>query len=50
MAVRCRQFSGGLFSWRRAVDEACAFAEEVGKDRLISISHGFGAIFVYYWE
>jgi hypothetical protein len=32
------------------MDEVCAFAGTLGKDRLITICHDFGAILVYYWE
>jgi hypothetical protein len=49
MAVRCRRFALG-FAWKRVVEEVCAFAAEIGRERLISINHSFGAVFVYYWE
>lgn len=50
MTVRCRQFSAGFISRKRAMDEVCAFVEGLGRERLITICHDWGAILVYYWE
>jgi hypothetical protein len=54
--VRYRLFKSTLRSWEALCDEASAFATNIGRERLISISvshgdtGGQGVIFVWYWE
>ena len=53
MRVRCREFRAWfLRRWSDVFEEVCAFAAEVGKDRLINISQGGwrGVITVWYWS
>ena len=62
MTVQSRLFSSSSKSWEGLSAEAAAFASEVGRDRLISISvaasggtdvfgfGGTGVIIVWYWE
>jgi len=57
MRVRYQVFQSGTKSWESLFDEAAAFASEVGRDRLIGISHsegrddwvGNGVITVWHW-
>jgi hypothetical protein len=56
MQVRHKLFVSAFKSWESLCEEASAFATQVGRDRLISISTsqgdtgGKGVIFVWYWE
>jgi hypothetical protein len=56
MRVQCRLFESTFKSWEALCAEAAAFATNVGKDRLISISvsqadtGGKGVVFVWFWE
>lgn len=62
MNVQSRLFSSSSKSWETLCEEACAFASEVGRQRLINISvaaaggtdvfglGGTGVIIVWYWE
>ena len=53
MHVKYKHFKATLKSWDTMNREAAEFATELGKDRLISISHssdhGEGVITVWYW-
>ena len=53
-AVAYRSFRGTFKSWEALFDEAAAFATELGRERLISISHSSdhseGVVTVWYWE
>lgn len=62
MRVAFRHFASTTDSWESMFAEAATFATEVGRDRLISISHshgggtelwgsgGSGVVTVWYWE
>jgi hypothetical protein len=62
MTVQSRVFSSSSVSWDSLCAEAAAFASEVGRERLITISvaasggtdilgfGGTGVIVVWYWE
>jgi hypothetical protein len=62
MSVQSRLFQSSSKSWEALCAEACAFASEVGKERLINISvaasggtdffgvGGTGVVVVWYWE
>jgi hypothetical protein len=62
MSVQFRIFQSSSKTWEAICGEACAFATEVGKERLINISvaaqggtelfghGGRGLIVVWYWE
>ncbi len=62
MTVKSRLFSSSSMSWEALCAEACGFASEVGRERLINISvaasggtdvfglGGSGVIVVWYWE
>ena len=49
-----RTFRGVLKSWEHLFADACAFATEMGKERVISISHSEdgneGVVTVWYWS
>jgi hypothetical protein len=61
MRVAFKHFQSVTRSWEGLFEDAAAFATEVGKDRLIGISHshggggnmfgegGVGVITVWYW-
>ncbi len=49
------EYFGGIFSsWDSLFSEAAAFASQLGKDKLITISHSEdrndGIVTVWYWE
>ena len=50
--VAYRKFRGTLISWEELFNEATAFANEVGPDRIVNISHsadrGDGLVVVWY--
>jgi hypothetical protein len=52
--VQFKVFESGLKSWGTLFQEAASFAESVGVEQLISISHsadgGRGVIAVWYWS
>jgi len=56
MQVRHKLFKSSFKSWESLCDEAAAFASELGRDKLISISvtqgdtGGRGVVFVWYWD
>jgi hypothetical protein len=62
MTARHRIFESSSKSWDALCEEACAFATEIGRERLINISvaasggtnmlglGGAGVIVVWYWE
>lgn len=62
MHVAFRHFESTMKSWESMFTEAAAFATEVGKDRLIGLSHshgggqevfgagGSGVVTVWYWS
>jgi hypothetical protein len=62
MQVAFKHFSSSVGSWESLFAEAAAFATEVGRDRLIGISHshgggttmmgvgGEGVVTVWYWS
>ncbi len=53
MKVQYKMFKGVIKSWERLFEEATEFATEIGRDRLISISHSAdhseGIVTVWYW-
>ena len=52
--IAWRIFRGSFPTWDQLFDEAAAFATEIGRERLISISHSEdhndGVVTVWYWE
>lgn len=54
MKVEFRTFRGTLISWEDLFQQACEFATQIGKERLISISHSAdhsrGVVTVWYWS
>lgn len=62
MTVQSRLFSSSSKSWQELCADACAFASDLGRERLINISvaasggtdvfglGGTGVIVVWYWE
>ena len=62
MRATFRHFASGTDSWESMFAQAAAFATEIGRDRLIGISHshgggtdlfgsgGSGVVTVWYWE
>lgn len=57
MRVKFKVFQSSMTSWESLFNEAAAFATEVGRDRLIGLSHSEGGrdwgangvITVWYW-
>ena len=58
MRVKYRVFQSGVKSWEGLFSEAADFATQVGRDRLIGISHSEGGrdigangvITIWYWD
>jgi len=54
MQVRFRVFRSSWERWEALLEQAAAFATQIGQQRLISISHSEdnqdGVIVVWYWE
>ncbi len=53
MRVEFKTFRGLLISWEELFQQACEFATQIGKDRLINISHSDSnnrVITVWYWS
>lgn len=54
MRVAFRVFISSTKSWEQLLGDAAEFATEVGRDRLIGISHSedgnTGVVTVWYWE
>lgn len=61
MQVKFKHFESSYQSWESMFAEAAAFATEVGRDRLITVSHshgggtdigalGSGVVTVWYWS
>lgn len=54
MKVRFKTFRGSWASWDELFQDAADFATELGKERLISISHSEdgndGVVTVWYWD
>ena len=54
MAVRYEVFRGTLSSWETLFKKASEFATDMGRDRVIDISHSCdhrdGVVTVWYWE
>ena len=54
MKVQTKVFRSSFSSWAKLFEEAAEFASEIGRDRLIAISHsgdhGEGIVVVWYWE
>ena len=54
MVLRYKMFRGVMRSWESLFEEAAAFASQVGRERLVSISHSEdgkdGVIAVWYWS
>ena len=54
MRVAWRVFRGSFTTWTTLFDEAAAFATEIGRERVINISHSSdhndGVVTVWYWE
>jgi hypothetical protein len=53
MKVQTRVFRSSFSSWATLFEDAAAFATELGRDRLITISHSAdhseGVVVVWYW-
>lgn len=53
MRLRYKIFRGIWATWEKLFDEAAAFADALGPERVLSISHsedkGDGVIAVWYW-
>jgi hypothetical protein len=53
MKVQTKVFRSSFSSWAKLFEDAAAFATELGRDRLITISHSAdhseGVIVVWYW-
>ena len=54
MKVEVQYFQSRYKSWDDLFEEAAAFATQIGKDRLITISHSEdqneGIVAVWYWD
>ncbi len=54
MNVRFKCFRGTLISWEGLFEQACDFASQIGKEKLISISHSDnhskGVVTVWCWS
>ena len=54
MKVEFKTFRGMLISWEDLFQQACEFATQIGKEKLINISHSDnhskGVVTVWYWE
>ena len=51
MRARFKVFSGVFKSWEETCEKVAAFADNVGAERLISISHTADpGVVVWYWE
>ena len=54
LTVKCRYFKRTLATWDTLFGDAAAFAANVGRDRLIGISHSQdrfeGVVAVWYWD
>jgi hypothetical protein len=48
MKVAYRVFSR-IFLWKKAWDEAAAFASSVGRDRLVGLTQTKASVVVWYW-
>jgi len=52
--VKFEMFRGTLATWSHLFEQAAAFASNLGRDRLISVSHsadgGDGVVTVWYWD
>ncbi len=53
MQVKYKFFRGLLATWDDLFAQAAEFAQEIGRDRLINVSHansgGDGTVTVWYW-
>ena len=53
MQVKYKFFRGLLTSWDALFEQAAEFAQEIGSERLINVSHansgGDGTVTVWYW-
>lgn len=54
MRVCFKMFQGVFRSWDQLFSDAAAFATELGRDRVINISHAqtehVGSVTVWYWS
>ena len=54
LIVKCKYFKGTLATWETLFGDAAVFAENVGRERLIGISHSQdhyeGVVAVWYWD
>ena len=54
MQVEYKTFRGILAGWEKLFQQAAEFATQIGKERLINISHsenhGKGVVTVWYWS
>ena len=54
MQVKFKTFRGTLTTWEALFQSACEFATEVGRERLINISHSEdgskGVVTVWFWS
>jgi len=54
MEVKFKAIRGTWATWAELFREACEFATEIGKERVISISHSEdnqkGVVTVWYWS
>ena len=52
--VKCEMFRGVMSTWPELFAEAADFATQVGRERLITISHSEdkndGVVAVWYWD
>jgi hypothetical protein len=54
LIVKCEYFRGTLATWDELFSEAAVFASQIGRERLIGISHSAdqskGVVAVWYWD
>lgn len=54
LTVKCKYFKGTLATWETLFGDAAVFAGNVGRERLIGISHSQthyeGVVAVWYWD
>ena len=54
LIVKCEYFPGTLATWDELFAEAAVFASQIGRERLIGISHSAdqskGVVAVWYWD
>jgi hypothetical protein len=54
LIVKCEYFRGTLATWEELFAEAAVFASQIGRERLIGMSHSAdqskGVVAVWYWD